>query len=73
MKGEMERWRGGDGEVAVMTDPSPTVSSLTFRIAREHRTPGGRMKHGHTHRQNTNHADTKIELLHRLSDKGTRR
>lgn len=28
--------RDGDGGVAVMTDPSPTVSSLTFRIAREH-------------------------------------
>lgn len=37
-----------------MTDPSPTVSSLTFRIAGEHWTPGGRMKHRdatstHTH------------------------
>lgn len=35
-----ERWRDGegrgDGGVAVMTDPSPTVSSLTFRIAGEH-------------------------------------
>lgn len=39
-----DRWRGGDGEVAVMTDPSPTVSSLTFRIARDHWTPAGRMK-----------------------------
>lgn len=43
MKGKMER--EGDAGVAVMTDPSPTESSLTFRIAREHRTPGERMKH----------------------------
>lgn len=71
-----QRWR--DGEVAVMTDPSPTVSSLTFRIAREHWTPGGRMKHReaariptNTHRKNTDYTDTKIELLHWLNYKDT--
>lgn len=61
-----ERWRdgkmerGGDGGVAVMTDPSPMVSSLTFRIAREHWTSGDKMKqrcHTHIHRKNTNNAD----------------
>lgn len=52
---------GRDGGVAVMTDPSPTVSSLTFRTAREHRTPGGRMKQrGHTHTYKHTHTQTRL-------------
>lgn len=53
--GEKEKWKeGGNGGVAVMSDASPTVSSVTFRIAKKHWTSGGTMKRGcHTQTQET--------------------
>lgn len=41
---KMEKVGWGDRRVAVRTDASPTVSPMTFRIAGDHRTSGGRMK-----------------------------
>lgn len=62
-EGERRRWKeGGDGGMAAMTDAPHAASSLTFRIAGELWTSGGRIKHTNTGK-NKNNADTKTQIL----------